>query len=127
MIDKHLESFILHYINYQKPIYKKTKIIGELITDINSVYPFIINYAETFRVDISEFDLQKYLSKNGEINLTVEDLEKGIVLGTLNENVISLKNDEQQLPSQLSLKNILKGLLLLALITAVLFFVAFYI
>ena len=127
MIDKHLENFIRHHINYQKPIYQKTRIVGELITDKNSVYTFILNYANTFQVDISKFDIQIHLAENKETDLTIEDLEKGIELGVLNEYIINLKNDEQQLPLKLSLKNILTGIALLIFITAILLFVAFYI
>lgn len=127
MINKDLEDFIRLHLKYTGPLHEKTKLVQDLMINENKAFAFITKYADIFRVDISEFNIQEYFGYNSKKkSLTVGDLEKGVDLGLLNDNIINFNHNDQQLSPNFSLKNILLGALLLIIITGLLAFVAFY-
>ncbi|HCO68305.1 MAG TPA: hypothetical protein DIT04_11195 [Dysgonomonas sp.] len=127
MIHNDLEVFIYRYIDSKYPINKKVVIPGNLIRDYEAYKRFLMDYSATFGVDISEFKTRESFLNPDKAELTIGDLERGIVLSRLDDQIINLKNDEQLLSPKLSWISILKGAAILLLITMLLIFVAFFI
>lgn len=127
MINKKLEDFVRHYTKYPAPIREKTELVKDLMINEDIAPDFFAKYADAFNVDISDFDIREYFSYNDKKDtLTVGDLERGAVLGLLNDDIVKFTYGDQQLPPRFSLRNILSGILLLIIITGILAFVAFY-
>lgn len=99
--------FINNYLGkYDFPLERKTKIQDEMgITGIEAEY-FIVEYGKYFNVDVSNFAVSEYfdpeqlylpfkipffkyfLPKSRSKDLTLGDLENGVLAGKLDETII---------------------------------------
>jgi hypothetical protein len=98
IILENLVSFIRDEINeFKKPINRDTLIEDNLGVTGDEAAEMILNYSKKFNVDIDNFTFAKYFNDEPSIflanrkldPLTVRDLEKGIIAGRLDEEVIN--------------------------------------
>ena len=96
-----LKAFVIrHRGKYRFPLERTTTIMTNLGIDGDDAYDFIVAYGEKFQVDITNFMLSNYFNSEGfgfftavtdprpKKKLTLGDLEKGILAGKLNEEII---------------------------------------
>src|SRR5690349_12205963 len=88
---------------YKKPITRGTCLEKDLGITGDDAVELILEYGRKFKVDISELDLKKYFTPEGDTilstllgksevkqkELTVGDLEKGIMSKQLNDEIIN--------------------------------------
>lgn len=93
---------------YRKPITRETCLEKDLGVSGDDAVELLLDYGKNFNVDISNLDLRKYFTPEGDTilpsilrsvtgkkeskakELTVGDLEKGIIAKQLNEEIITL-------------------------------------
>lgn len=92
---------------YRKPITRETCLEKDIGMTGDDAVEFLLDYGKKFNVDLSGFDIRKYFTPEGDTilpmfirmftgkkelkqkELTVGDLEKGIIAKQLNEQVIN--------------------------------------
>lgn len=129
--NKNLEQLIRRHSSYNNTIYDNTSIYRDLNIQDDLAFDFIEAYSKQFNVDISNFNLIKYFppitEKSKRIELTVEDLTRGITAGELNDDIIAFDEDDPNLPPQLTPTKIILGILFILAVAAILSVVAIYI
>lgn len=127
MENKTLKQLILTHSGYDQKIYDNTSIVRDLGIEHENAKAFIEVYSEKFHVDISTFDFPKYFplestssNRSRRAELTVADLERAILAGELNDDVINFDENDPNLAPKFTLKNILLGVLLVVVVTALL-------
>lgn len=94
---------------YKKPIIRETCLEKDLGISGDDAVELLLDYGKKFNVDMSSLDLRKYFIPEGdtilpavirlfsgkkkikEKELTIGDLEKGVIARQLNEEIISEK------------------------------------
>lgn len=135
MGNKNLEQLILKYSSYDQKIYDNTSITRDLNIQNEQAKAFIEAFAKEFNVDISTFDFPKYFPLEDKLSskickrseLTIEDLERAILVGELNDDVITFEEDDPNLPIKFTTKNIVLGVLLVLIVSALLGVIAIFI
>ena len=86
---------------YKKPIVRETCLEKDLGISGDDAVELLLDYSKKFDVDVSKFDIRKYFTpegdtllgflsgKKGKKELTVGDLEKGVMAKQLNEDIIT--------------------------------------
>ncbi len=95
---------------YKKKITRETCIEKDLGISGDDAVEFLLDYAREFNVDITNFKIRRYFTPEGdtflplilrtftgkkeykEQELTIDDLERGVLAGRLDEEVINKKN-----------------------------------
>jgi len=132
--NKDLVNLIQKYSGQNDIIFENTRINEDLQIKGEKAMLFIGEYARLFNVDISSFAFPKYFlnpdnSNDSEADipyLTAGDLERGILTGILNEQIISLHDHDSHLPPKFTATNISLGILLMILIAILLIFVTIF-
>lgn len=132
--NKELEQLIRKHSAYDQKIYENTSIVRDLNIDNKQAKEFIDAYAKAFNIDISSFHFAKYFYVDNSNStdrpvrkeLTIADLERGIIVGELNEDVISLDINDSNQPLQLTTKKIIMGVIIVVAVTALLATVAIF-
>lgn len=126
-----LKRFIMHYTSYDLSIYDNTSITRDLNIREELAFDFIEAYSKQFSVDISSFNFIKYFPSGGESHkrkdLTIGDLARGIIVGELNDDVITFDENDPNLPPRFTTKKIIIGVILVIAVSAALSIVAIYI
>lgn len=128
MINKELDLLIQPYLRKNIHIDENTYINKDL--DIYGKQAIILleTYSKKFKVNISDFEFEKYFSEdiNRNMPLSIGDMERGIALGVLNDDIIKLEDGDQNLPPRFSIKRIILGFILCILFAFILCIVAYY-
>jgi hypothetical protein len=83
---------------YKKPITRETCLEKDLGMTGDDAVEFLLDYGKKYSVDLTKFDIRKYFMPEGDVfgmsshkekELTVGDLEKGIIAKQLSEEIIS--------------------------------------
>jgi hypothetical protein len=83
---------------YRKPITRKTCLEKDLGMTGDDAVEFLLDYHKKYNVDLSKFDIRKYFMPEGDVfgmsshkakELTVGDLERGIIEKQLTDEMIS--------------------------------------
>lgn len=129
-----LKSLIRQYSPSNSRIHNKTSIAGDLNIQGQKGIDFIQAYSSQFNVDVSAFEINKYLPQSEELidakdltKLTFEDLIKGIKMGELNEEVIVFEDNDPNLPLKFTTKNIILGAIFVIVVSTILSLIAIYI
>lgn len=133
MGNKTLEQLILRYSSYDQKIYDNTSIIRDLNMKHEQAKAFINAFAKEFNVNISTFNFTKYFpTENNSGNshkhaeLTIADLERAILAGELNDDIISFNENDPNLPPKFTAKNVVLSILLVLVVSTILGIVAIF-
>lgn len=131
-----LKELINKYSISEKLIFENTKINHDLHINGKRAKAFMDEYSHLFKVDLTSFDFGKYFSVPDKTDnqpagddtptLTAGDLERGIITGLLNEQIIALRDHDAQLPPKFTATNISLGIILVIIVAILLIFVALF-
>lgn len=129
-----LKQLILQYTSYDHRIYDNTSISRDLEIQDEQAFDFIEAYSKQFNVDISAFNFIKYfpsvdtkIKSHKRKDLTIADLARGIIVGELNDDVITFDENDANLPPEFTTKKIILGIVLVLAVSAILGAIAIYI
>lgn len=117
MPNEDIIKFIASYTNI--PVGEKSRIETDLQIRGDQAIDFLNDFAEKFNVDISNFNFKKYFKTNSnsapDYAITVQDLEKASIIGTLDEDTLS--DAEISFRPHFSFKSIVLGIVIAIFVT----------
>ena len=128
MIDANLIEFMRPYLKDSIRYTAKTSINQDLGIKGEKAKLFMKHFSEAFKVNISYLEFDKYFSENlnNDDSLTIEDLNRSIFFGSLDETTINFREDGTEFEPKFALNKIIQGVIIFIVCAILLCFVAFY-